>query len=164
MTIVSDGWEYTMVLMDTGRNTATRTFRLIAADAAEAATGSAAIRTAVLAATDAKLSQAKLSEVFIDDAFSLPLGGVQIENQAMFVFELDGDPRKTATWFLPAPKIDVFVSTSGKNSNVVDTSDALVTAIRGLFDDSTGVATISDGETALLIQSGKRIHRKSTRG
>jgi len=164
MAFVSSGFEMVLTLIDTGANTSTKRFDLTSADYTEALADAVEIRTRILAATDANVSGYMVCEKFYDDAFSLPLGGVEIENQAMFVYQLDGDPRKKATFFLPAPKSGVFVSTTGKNRNVVNTTATIVTDIRTIFDNVTGMATISDGETALLIESGKRIHKRSSKG
>lgn len=163
MAYVSVGWEYSITVVDAGNNAFTRVFKLNSADATEALADATTVRTAYMAATDCVLSTARLSEVFVDDNYSLP-ANVEGENQAMIVFQLDGDARKKATFFVPGAKIGLFVAPQGKNRNVVDIQDAEVLALRALYDDATGVATISDGETALSVESGKRVHKGSTRG
>lgn len=163
MALTFDRFELTVTLIDSGANQSTKTFALNTSDYDDAILARDEILSALDAASDAKISGYRLSFVGVENAFSLPLGGVEIENQALLVFLLDGFANKAATFIIPAPNDGLFVSSTGKNRNVVDTSDAAIIAIRDLFT-SSGVATISDGETVDIVQSGKRIHRRSSRG
>lgn len=163
MAYVSDGWEYSITVVDSGANPFTRTWDLVAADAAAAAAAAADIRTKFMAATDCVLKSARLSEKFIDDGYVLP-ANIEGENQALLVFGIEGSPTKKATFYVPGAKVGLFVAPQGKNRNVVDVADAAVTDLRGLYDQTTGVATISDGEYASFVESGKRVHVGSKKG
>jgi hypothetical protein len=90
---------------------------------------------------------------------------VNVEENAQLSMKIFGTPNKSAVFEIPAPKATLFAGTSGPLFNVVDPADSLVAAVMGLFVESTGVATISDGETVTLVNAkGKRVHHKSTKG
>lgn len=165
MAITSVGFELTVTLVDSsGVNTANKTYELVAADAAAAATASATIMAALAGVTDAAIKGYSIAERFAETGtFTLP-ADAEIENQAMLVGRVDGNPFKKWTTTIPAPKIGIFVSSTGANRNVVDLLDAAVVAYRDLFQAPGNVATISDGETLDVLESGKRVHRHSSRG
>jgi len=159
------GFRLTVTLVDSsGENTSNKTYELTSADATAAAADSADIMTALLGVTDAAIKGYSIAEVFAETGvFSLPLDA-EIENMAILVGRIDGNPFKKATLTIPAPKIGIFVSSTGANRNVVDVNDAAVQAYRALYQSPGNVATLSDGETLDVLESGRRQHRRSSRG
>lgn len=163
MAIVVDGYEAVFTLKDNGGNTANKRYVLRAATATEAQAAAAAILAELLDVTDAAIWAYRVSEIWINDTPVLPGEGVQIENQASIVGLIDGEVSKYANLYVPAPEQDIFVGTSGPNADIIDTADADLLAYLALFE-STGSAYISDGEDWGQVVSGKRIHRKSSKG
>lgn len=165
MALVAQWYYLEVELVDSGANSTKRTYRLTSANIGAAVTDAGTIMTALAAVTDAKVKSYRIGQIFADDALSLPLPGVQIENEAMLTVGIAGHPTKSATLTIPAPKGGVFTSLQGPGSNVVATTATIVTDYVALFN-STGPATLSDGESAdpLYGFKGKRVHRKSIRG
>lgn len=165
MAITSVGFRLTVTLVDSsGVNTSNKQYELVAADMATAITDSATIMTALNGVTDAAIKGYSIAEVYAETGtFTLPTDA-EIENMALLVGRLDGNPFKKVTLSIPAPSIDIFVSSTGANRNVVDLQDAAVVAYRSLFQAPGNVAYVSDGETLDVLESGKRAHRSSSRG
>lgn len=165
MAIESVGWELSVTLVDSsGVNTSVKQYDLVAADGTEAATAAATIMTALDGVTDAAIKGYTIGERFAETGvFTLPTDA-EIENQALLIGRLDGNPFKKVSMTIPAPNIGIFVSSTGANRNVVDLADAAVVAYRTLFQAPGNVATLSDGETLDVLESGRRIHRQSSRG
>ena len=163
MAIVSDGWNLVVGFVDTGANTTTRSYDLVAADAAEAATASAAVLAALANVTDATITGYTVGEKFIEQSYVLP-AAAEVENQAQISLMIFQQPNKRGILTIPAPKPAIFEELSGDGFNRVDFSDNAVIAFRALFVTG-GDATISDGEVGTTVNSkGKRIHSKSNRG
>lgn len=162
MALVAAGYELNVTLVDRGLNQVTKTYEMTATTAADAATDAATILAALNAVTDASIKGYRLSTVFAEDAFATPNLG-EVENQAMLIMRLDGDPFKKASHFIPAPVDGIFVAGQGPNYNIVDNTDALVTTYVALFQGG-GEAYISDGETVDVLEKGHRIHRQSNKG
>lgn len=163
MALVSNGFWLSVTLRDNGGNETTRRYQLSSADATAAGTDSATILAALGAVTDAVIVSWFNYQMFVEDAFAYPGSGVEIENLALLAFDIVDHPEKTATLTIPAPAPAIFVATSGAGANIVNTSNAAVIAYGALFQTG-GEALISDGEVAQTLVSGKRIHRKSSRG
>ena len=122
----------------------------------------------VQALTGAVLKGFQIESVYREDALTLPLSGVQIEEKALISMRLSTFA-KTASIAIPAPLATIFVGTSGKNANIVDDGVAGVQDLVDMFVAATGAARISDGETTLAYADGgfiegKRIHRASRKG
>lgn len=165
MAITSVGWELAVTLVDSsGVNTSTKQYELVAADATAAAAAAAEVMAALLGVSDAAIKGYTIAERFAETGtFTLPTNA-EIENQALLIGRLDGNPFKKVSLTIPAPKIDIFVSSTGANRNVVDLLDAAVVTYRDLFQSPGNVATVSDGETLDVLESGRRVHRHSSRG
>jgi len=163
MAFVSGGFYSSVTLMDNGTNTTVQSYELDAADATEAAVNHAAVIVALNNVTDAEIISHFWYEKMIEDTPVIPGSGVQIENMALLSFDILGNPLKTATRTIPAPKSTVFTSGIGAGANVVDTAAANVVAFRSLFQNAGG-CFISDGEKANTLKGGKRIHRASRKG
>lgn len=106
----------------------------------------------------------RLTAAYVEDALTLPLSGVENENQAFLSGKIDGDPTDSGTQSIPAADPAIFVATSGPGANVVDVTDGAVTTWIAFFD-ATGPWTISDGENwdAATVK-GKRRHAKNSNG
>lgn len=163
MAFISGGFWSSIAMADNGGNVTTKTYELDAADSAEAATNHAAVLAALTNVTDARIISHYWYEKLVQDTPTLPGAGVQIEDMALLTFEIAGNPLKSATHTIPAPKIGIFSAASGSGANVVDLANVAVVAYRSLFQ-SAGECFISDGEKAQVLKSGKRIHRKSRSG
>jgi hypothetical protein len=163
MALVSDGYELSVNLKDNGSNVSTKRYYLTSATFAEAVTDTATILAALNAVTDAHISGYRLAEKYIEDAYSAPGSGVNVENIAEVVGLISGESDKYARFEIPAPEAGIFVAASGKGANTVDIGDANVLAYAALFQ-TDGECTLSDGEVLGTLTAGKRIHRKSTKG
>lgn len=152
-------------IVDSAGDSTKRTYRLTAATMAAAITDSATIMTALNAVTDGVIKSYRIGDLYAESALSLPLAGVQIENEALLTVGIVGKPTKSATLSIPAPKGSVFTTLQGPGSNLVNTADPDVAAYMALFA-TAGQATLSDGEVAdpLYGFKGVRRHKKSLKG
>jgi hypothetical protein len=158
-------FELVITLVDNGGNETSKSYELQSADAAAAATDSAAIIAALNAVTEAVIKRYSINHVFVENALVLPASGVENQNQAILTVQLASDPTKTGTLVIPAADPDIFAAASGENANIVDTGDADVNTYVELFT-STNEAYMSDGELADpgLSFKGVRRHVKSRYG
>lgn len=158
-------FELVVQIADNSGKTTKKTFEMQSADAATAATDAAAILAALNGVTAGVVKSYSINQVFIENALVLPASGVENENQALLSIRLASDPTKYATFAIPAADPAIFVAASGAGANVVDTGNAQVNALVGLFT-ATNEAYLSDGELAdsSLDFSGKRRHVASREG
>lgn len=163
MAYVSAGWRLSVTLMDNGYDKVTKTYDLTSADATEAAADTATVIAALDPVTGCVIIEYHYYEVFNNNAVVDPAAGVQKEDQALLTFEVVGIPGKHVTHSIPAPVIGIFTAASGKGANIVDLTDNDLISYRALFQ-AGGVCTISDGETAAVLVSGKRRHVKNSKG
>lgn len=165
MAMVSSGFMLEVTLIDNGANTTTRSFELVATTATDATTGAGAILTALGNVSDGVVSSYSIRETFVNDALSLPASqAVQAEVSAsMTCFVADAGGKK-ANYRIPMPKSAIFNGTIGKNANTVDTANVAVLAFHALYASGTGVAHVSDGESAGGLIDGIRVSRKSRQG
>lgn len=166
LALVNSGFTLTVVLVDSGNNSATKKYELQSADYAEAVTDSSAILAALTPISTARIRSYSIIQKFEEDAFSFPTN-VEIENQAEIVARL-ATPNETATIYIPAPIASIFVGPSGEAYNTVDGTDTLVENYLAIFNENAQ-AFISDGEfitptVAQRFKSGKRIHKASRKG
>lgn len=150
MAFVSQGWVLTLTFRDTGNNPTTRDFHLQATDdAGDLSPVIAAVQdimTAYVAATDAVITQQRLTKVTVEDSVTLPAGNVNVEDNAHVTAVIDGAPNKSAWFEIPAPKNSCFIAPTGDGHNIVKfDSPSPVGAVVNLF--KTGAQSfISDGE------------------
>lgn len=164
MALTSQGFEASLVLVDTGGNKATRTFELTAATNAEALTDMATIVAAYQALTNAVVESYRVAEKFVEDAFSYPIGNVNVEELANIVVGVTDKPDDPHTIKIPAPKDLLFVAATGRSRNTVDVTAVSLLAFMATYNPG-GNATFSDGDTwDGNIYTGKRTHRGSTKG
>lgn len=152
-------FELMVQIADNSGKTTKKTFELQSADAAAAATDAAAILAALNGVTAGVVKSYSINHVFIENALVLPASGVENENQALLSIRLASDPTKYGGFSIPAADPAIFVAASGAGANTVNTGNAQVNALVGLF--TTGnEAYLSDGEVAdsSLDFSGKRRH------
>lgn len=170
MAQVSTGYWLSVTLVDNGGNTSTKSFQMRAdatdpADYGVALSSAAAVVASLDAITDAVVAGYQLEQRYVEDALALPAVGVQIENQALLDFAIDGNPFKSATLTVPAPVIGIFAGASGVLADTVDVADpALVTFVNQFKGGA--LLYISDGEDAdatAPLKSGRRIHRRSNK-
>jgi hypothetical protein len=169
MSLESKGYYLNVVLVDaSGENKATIRYNMESADFATLVTDAAAVMSALNAVTDAVIVAYQIGEKFGENSSFVAAEGVEIENVASISSRLDAPQEKWATVRIPAPNIGVFEAATGTGRNRVDPTDTDLLTYLGLFVTSTGVATLSDGETLLIPGAsntkGKRIHRASRRG
>lgn len=163
MALTGGNWYLSVQLTDSsGVNTFGKRYQLVATDATTAAASAAAVIAALNNMTDCPIVSYHYYQEFVEDALTLP-SGVEGENKALLTFRIDGAPNKSASDTIPGASEGIFVAATGSGRNVVDTTDAAVTAYRDLFV-SGGSAYISDGENVSELKGGKRIHSKSNRG
>lgn len=163
MALVSQGFRLTVQVKDTSNSTSTLTYDLQATTYAAAVTDAAIILAALDAVTQSNVSQYLITEVFVEDAFALPVGAenaVKAEVSGLIA----GFPNKTGTFRIPAPSISIFSSATGAGYNIVDLDSANLQAYAQIFETG-GQAFISDGENlgdvAASLVSGKRVTVKS---
>lgn len=163
MALVSIGFFLTVNVKDTGGNDTTRTFQMVAADAAAAVTDAAAILTAFGNVSDAGVVGYSIAERFVEQSFTLP-AAAEVENQALVTMGIFQKPNKSGSVSIPAPKPGIMVNTSGQGFNQPDFTDVALIAYLNLFTTG-GKAKLSDGEVAVLTNAkGKRVHSRSVRG
>lgn len=163
MAIVADGFKGTLTLVDNGRNSTTKTYMLKAANITDALADMADIVAAFSGVSGAAVVGYTVQAQFIENALNLPASGVQLEDTALITCSIVGEPLKSATISIPAPKPAIFVGLSDEDSNIVNTASAAVDAYFSVFQ-LNGQAYISDGESALNMRKGRRVHRGSRRG
>lgn len=157
-------WFTVINMQDNGGDETMKRFELNAADSTEATT----IQTALLAAwnnvTDLKVVSYYTYQEEVSDVEALPASGVERENVALLSFQIRDKPNKSATVSIPGAKPGIFVANSGAGAETVDMADAAVIAFRDLFISDPPSVFLSDGESAGLLFSGKRIHRANSHG
>lgn len=169
MALVQQGFYLTIQMRDSGENKTSRTFEMTAADFATAETDAAAVLVQWNALTDAEIIGYTISARYVENAPALPAAGIQVENTAEVIVNIEGSATKKAAFNIPAPTTapppGVFLSATGVNSNVVDTAFAALTAFVANFASlGNNRLLISDGEHADGITKGFRVHKKSRRG
>lgn len=171
MALTFSHYTMTVVLMDNGRKKITKRYQLrdTTVDHAGALTAAAGLITALEAVTDAEILSYTVTDVFEEASYTVPTNPeVQVENNALIVYGIEGELTKQGTLLIPAPKVGLFVGAAGTAQfDIVDGADAAVIAYMALFKETGGTFSISDGEQIADVGafvSGKRVHRKSTRG
>lgn len=162
-----------VVLVDAGGNKATVSLSTDYADMAALAAADVtgdivAIVNHLGACTDAVVAGYSVGVQWAEDADFFADAGVEVENLALVVAIIDGEPGKTVTLRIPAPTDSLFMAATGKGRNKIDPADADLLAYLEHFS-SDGELLVSDGE---LIADpavtgnidGKRIHRGSRKG
>jgi len=163
MAYVSGGYWFEVELVDNGGDVTKKRYAMTATTDEGAATDAAAILAAIQGVTDLATKAYHWFKLFVNDAFSFPASGVELQNQALLDMSIAGEPTKTATLTIPGPKATIFVGSAGPSAEVVDPADAAVIAFVALFQADNEL-TLSDGEVAGGLIKGRRIHRQSRSG
>ena len=168
MAFIGQGWKLTATFVDTGGNETTRSWDLVndddAGDLTQVIADVQTIMAAWIAASGAHVSKQTLSKTSVEDAFTLPTGNVNVEDNAQISAKIFGTPNKSAVIEIPAPLDTLFQGATGEAHNKVDMADSLVAAVMALYTN-TGVAYVSDVEQITTVNAkGKRVHHKSTKG
>jgi hypothetical protein len=121
------------------------------------------------AITDGVIVAYSVGQAFEEDTTYYAATGVQIENIALISARIDAAEDKWAQLRIPAPVIGIFQASSGKMAKVVDPADADLVTYLNSFVETTGVASLSDGEYLISPGTagnvvGKRIHRANRGG
>jgi hypothetical protein len=161
------GFGMSVTFIDSGSNTAVREYMMDSTVTTydDAETAATAAVPQIQALSDAPIASYRIFQVYDEGALVLPLT-VQIENTMSLTYQLELAGNKKANLNVPAPKITMFVAGTGPQSNIVNTNtttNAVLETFTTLFK-SAGKFTLSDGEKTTRILSGKRVHRKSSRG
>lgn len=162
MAIVTDHFEITVKLVDEGTNFSTLTFQCRDAAYADVVTAKTALVAALDAITDCVIQRVSINEIWANDAFAYP-ADVETANKLSMTIELAGGIGKKANLKVPGPIAAMFGATGTAGFNVLDTGNALILTYVALFA-AAGDFFISDGEDAVTLVSGKRIHAKQYDG
>ena len=156
-----------VTFIDSGSNTAPREYMMddTVTDYAGAEAAAVAAIPVIQATSDAPIASYRVFQVFSEAALVLP-ATVQVENTMSLTYQLVLAGNKKANLNVPAPKITMFVAATGPQSNVVNTNETTNTVLAAFTDlfQIGGKFTLSDGEKSSRILSGKRVHKKSSRG
>ena len=168
MAFIDKGWHLSLTFLDAGGNPTTRRIELVsnddAGDLTQVIADTQTIVAAYVAATDAVLVKQTLGKDSVEDSVTLPTTSVNVEENLQVSAKIFGTPNKSAVFEIPAPKIAMFVATSGPGRNQALFSNTLLANVVNLYLDD-GVAYISDGESITNQNiKGRRVHHKSTKG
>jgi len=167
MAFESANFGMTVTFIDSGSNTASREYMMddTVLTYADAETAAAAAVPVIQATSDAPIASYRVFQAFNEAALVLP-ATVQIENTMSLTYQLVLAGNKKANLNVPAPKITMFVAATGPQSNIVNTNETTNTVLASFTDlfQGAGKFTMSDGEKTSRILSGKRVHKKSSRG
>jgi len=167
MAFSAAGFGMTVTFIDSGSNTASREYMMdstvLTYDAAE--TAALAAIPVIQATSDAPIASYRVFQNYNEAAMVLPLD-VQVENTMSLTYQLVLAGNKKANLNVPAPKIAMFIAATGPQSNIVNTNETTNTVLAAFTDlfQPAGKFTLSDGEKSSRILSGKRVHKKSSRG
>ena len=169
MALVTGGFELNVTLLDNGLNTGTLSYKLTpAADFDEATTAAADILARLALVTQAEIKGYTVGERFIENALAVPVSNVHIENRAIVVCQINGDPLKKVSVVIPAPSPDIFSALSGDGANQINPLHTDLVNYIDIWRVTGALATISDGEFIAdglsAIVRGYRTHRKSSYG
>jgi len=158
----------TVTFIDSGSNTASREYMMDTTSVttfAEAQTAAVAAIPVIQATSDAPIASYRVFQTYSESALVLP-ATVQIENTMSLTYQLVLAGNKKANLNVPAPKITMFIAATGPQSNIVNTNETTNTVLAAFSDlfQPAGDFTLSDGEKSSRILSGKRVHKKSSRG
>lgn len=162
MAIVTDRFEITVTFADRGQNTSTMTFACRDAAYADVITAKTGLVAALALVSGCTIARLSVNEIWKNDAFAYPTL-YETAEKASLTINLTGGTNKKANMKIPGPLPSYWGAVQTAGFNVVDTSNADLLAYVALFA-AAGDFYISDGEDALSLASGKRIHSKQYDG
>ena len=158
--IVNSGFEGKVILGS--KNDKTRSVNLkfdpaVVTDYDEAVTAMGAFLTDLAGVSAGVVKSYTITGRAIEDAYNRPTDtDAEWRDTAMLVVDIDDQPLKSGTLFIPMPKIDIFRGTAGVLMDEVDVADTAVINYVANWRATNGL-TISDGEKAgLVIYKGER--------
>lgn len=169
MALTSLGFKLSVKIMDNGGNTTTRSWMMQSADHAAAVIDAGQVLTRLAAVSNGAIVSYEMSEVFAEDALTIPAdASSQIEANMLLIGRDETNPLKKHSIRVPSPDPGVFLTGSGDGANIVDLNDAAVIAWYGCFT-TNGELFISDGDICLDegqggLLSGRRVTHRSRRG
>lgn len=146
MALVTAGFELSVTVVDQGNTPSVLTYDLRGADAATAATQTATVLAALDPRTKSAIAGYRLTEVFVEDALTLPTDGANNAEKASVSVLLSGAGKKLANVKIPAPADSLFAAATGRGYNTV--LESAITPYLDLYKVTGGVANLSDGEQA----------------
>jgi len=115
----------------------------------------------VIGLSDSVVSKIAYKQYLLEESLTLP-AAAENSNQALLSAKLAGKPNKSGTLSIPAAKATLFAAATGKNYDVVDVTDTLVSHFLDMFAP-TGAWVFSDGDHLVkATASGKRRNVKTT--
>lgn len=165
MALVTKGWELSISLVDNGGNVSTLSWEAntaVVTDYTTAAAQRQNLITDLLAVTNSVIKGTRLSEVQYEDALVFPAQNIENENKASITYLIAGT-NEYGNLKIPAPKIGLFVASSGSSANIVNVSSNLVTDYAANFE-VTGGWFVSDGQSLDSVLKGKRVSAKNNNG
>ena len=163
MALVSNGFELGVTLLDNSGNDTTLSIAMRETVYATVVTDVATVLTALAAVSGGEVASYRITQVFMEDALSLPTVGFQAEVSASLTTFIEDAGTKKGNFRIPMPLPVVFVATIGAGANVVNTALQAVLDYHALFT-TAGVANISDGEIAGGLLAGVRVTRAKRGG
>jgi len=163
MALVSNGFELGVTLLDNSGNDTTLSIAMRETVYATVVTDVATVLAALAAVSGGEVASYRITQVFMEDALSLPTVGFQAEVSASLTTFIEDAGTKKGNFRIPMPLPVVFVATIGAGANVVNTALQAVLDYHALFT-TAGVANISDGEIAGGLLAGVRVTRAKRGG
>jgi len=170
MAIVSAGFRVSVTVADSEGSESVLKYNLTAAaDFDDAIAAAGAILAALAPVTDAVIKGYAISQGFTENALTLP-SGVEVEKRAVITGRISGSvPTKYGNVVIPAPAQGIFQAATGSGARLIDKADTDLRNYLGLFQVTSGVASISDGEYFADVTvpeniEGRKTHRGSRRG
>lgn len=139
MALVSDGFFYSVTLVDNDGNETTKRYELQSANYAEAVADGSAIITALLSVSDGAVSATRIEQAFVEDALVLPTVLTPISEIVSVTARKAGAGNKKANYSVPMPKEAIM------SGNALIVTNAAVGTYNDLYL-AGAEAYISDGE------------------
>lgn len=157
-------YEASLVLKDSAGDVATKRLKFNPATVttvAQAITALDNLIAALTPLTKATLFSYSVVVKNVENAFTYPVGGVEVEDRALVVCPITDKPESTYTMDIPAPIDALFIAGSGPQRNIVNTTNAALLGY-GAYFGATGSFVVSDGDT--LVQPYLTGHRSKAGG
>lgn len=138
--------------------TMTVNLNLVAGTYVDAVTDTLAFITDLQGVSAGTVKSYNITGTAVEDALVPPTSAdAGYGEKALLSGNMDGNPLKSWTLYIPMPKIEIFLDTDGPLMDQIDITDPLVTAYVANFTSIGSVASISDGEFVDQILAGRRV-------
>lgn len=157
-----------LTFKDKDENETSRRFQLRwDVDLATTITNAIAFAATIVALTKSEVSQFSLTLPHADSAATAAADDAENQEDGKISVSLAVDPPASLTEkaliSVPAPADGIRLATTGPGSNIIDLTDAAVTAALAAFS-SAGEAYLSHGQDAVTLLDGYVHHKRSKRG